>query len=86
MKKQPLRMCVACRSMQEKSNLIKFVKNKEGELSIDLNCNKEGRGAYICKNTKCLDLCIKKKALNRAFKSSIDEDIYSKMRELLNNE
>ena len=33
-KKQPLRMCVACREMKEKQDLLRVVKTKEGKVFV----------------------------------------------------
>ncbi|MBQ8749132.1 MAG: YlxR family protein [Clostridia bacterium] len=84
MSNNPLRMCVACREMKEKTQLLKVVKNKNGTIEIDEHSKKEGRGAYLCKNSECLNLCIKKKCFNRSFKSNISEDIYNKIKEYIN--
>lgn len=83
MENEPLRMCIACRCMKPKSTLIKIVKNKDGSIDIDANYNKDGRGAYICKNVDCLELLNKKKLLNKAFKSNIDDEIYLKIKEFI---
>ena len=48
-KKIPSRMCVVCRNMFEKPDLIRVVKGADG-VSIDLTGKKAGRGAYVCKN------------------------------------
>ena len=76
-----LRMCVACREMKDKKNLIRIVKNKEGQISIDLNGKKNGRGAYICKEQECFNKLKKQKSLNRAFKCNIDEEIIKSLEE-----
>ena len=34
-KKRPERMCVACREMKDKRNLIRLVRTPEGEIRID---------------------------------------------------
>ena len=39
----------------EKKELIRVVKSKEGEVSVDLTGKKSGRGAYICKDIECLE-------------------------------
>ena len=54
-KKVPLRMCTGCSEMKPKKELIRVVKNKEGEVSIDLTGKKAGRGAYICKDIECFN-------------------------------
>lgn len=80
-KKIPLRMCVACREMQPKRNLIRIVKNNEGEIFVDKTFKANGRGAYLCANLSCLEKAIKTKALNRAFKCEIDASVFEKIKE-----
>jgi len=75
------RMCIVCREMQDKKKLLRIVKNKEGELSVDLTGKKNGRGAYICRNEECLKKLIKQKSLNKTFKTNIDESFYKKIEE-----
>ena len=75
------RMCVVCRQMQDKRQLLRIVKTKEGELSIDNTGKKNGRGAYICKNEDCLKKLIKQKTLNKAFKMNINESFYKDIEE-----
>lgn len=75
-----LRMCIACREMQDKRNLLRVVKDKEGNIFIDQTGKKNGRGAYICKNEECLKKLIKQKSLNKAFKCEINADVYESLR------
>ena len=67
--------------MKDKRSLIRIVKNKEGEISIDQTGKKNGRGAYMCRSQDCLKLLIKNKALNKAFKCNIDEETITKIKE-----
>lgn len=46
---------------KDKRMLIRVVKNKEGEISIDLTGKANGRGAYICKDMTCFDKAKKEK-------------------------
>ncbi len=80
-KKIPLRMCVGCREMREKRDLIRIVKNSEGKIDIDFSQKANGRGAYLCKNEDCLKKCLKTNALNRALKCNIDADIIQKIQQ-----
>lgn len=73
------RMCVACRQMQDKKQLLRIVKTKEGELFIDKTGKKNGRGAYICNNEECLKKLIKQKSLNKTFKMNIEESFYKEI-------
>ena len=76
-----LRMCIACREMQDKRDLIRIVKDKEGNISIDKTGKKNGRGAYICKNEECLKKLIKQKSLNKSFKCDVSQDVYAMLEE-----
>lgn len=80
---EKLRMCIACREMKDKKQLVRIVKDKNEEISIDLTGKKNGRGAYICKNEDCLKKLIKTKALNRTFKTNIDENVYQSLEEII---
>ena len=84
-KKIPMRMCTGCGEMFDKRTLVRVVKSPEGEVSLDLTGKKSGRGAYVCKNPDCLKKARKKKAFERAFQVQIDEDVYNKMEEEMNN-
>ncbi len=78
-KKLPLRMCTGCGEMFDKRTLVRVVKSKDGEISLDLTGKKAGRGAYVCKNAECLKKARKKKAFERAFSVQIDSEIYDRM-------
>jgi len=64
-RKIPMRMCVGCREMKEKKELIRVVRSPEGEVSLDPGGKKSGRGAYVCRNADCLKRAIKQKQLER---------------------
>ena len=74
-KKVPMRMCVGCREMKPKKELLRVVRSPEGEVSFDLTGRKSGRGAYICADAECLARAIKQKQLERAFSAPISEEV-----------
>ena len=82
-KKIPMRMCVGCREMHEKRELIRRVKSAEGMVSIDMRGKAPGRGAYICKKSDCLERAMKSRALERALEHRIEPDVYERLREEL---
>lgn len=85
-KKIPLRMCTGCMEMKPKKELIRIVKNSDGDVSVDLTGKKSGRGAYICKNPECLEKAFKTKRLSRNLEIQISDDIYNKLKEEIENE
>ena len=76
-KKIPMRMCVGCREMKPKRELIRVVRSPEGEISLDFRGKANGRGAYVCPDPACLKKAIKARALERAFETKIPEEIYA---------
>ncbi|WP_443714823.1 RNase P modulator RnpM [Ruminococcus bicirculans (ex Wegman et al. 2014)] len=86
-KKIPMRMCLGCGEMKLKRELIRVVKSKEGDISLDLTGKKSGRGAYICKSVECFEKARKARKFERSFSCMISEDIYNSMEgELRENE
>lgn len=80
-KKVPLRKCIACGNRFEKKELIRIVKNSDGEIILDESGKLNGRGCYICTSEECLALVIKKKLLNRTFKTEVDEGVFDNLKE-----
>nr|WP_330373726.1 YlxR family protein [Niameybacter massiliensis] len=79
-KKIPLRKCTGCGEMKDKREMIRIVRDSEGNFSLDFTGKKAGRGAYICKNIDCLTQAEKNKGLERSYKTSVDKEIYNQLR------
>ena len=69
------RRCVGCNEIRPKGELIRIVRDKEGNVSVDISGRANGRGAYLCRNAECLKKAIKSRALNRSFKCEIDKNV-----------
>ena len=67
-------MCVGCRQMVPKKDLLRIVKTSNDELIFDSTGKKNGRGAYICANTNCLKNAIKQKQLHRALEQNLTKE------------
>lgn len=79
-KRNPQRTCMGCNQKKDKKDLIRIVKNKSGQITIDKTGKLEGRGAYICDNKDCLEKIIKNKRLERVFDMQISNEIYESLR------
>ncbi len=82
-KRVTLRMCVSCRARKEKEELLKVVRTVNGEAVLDKTYKLNGRGAYICKDIKCLEKCIKTKALNRVLKVEVSDELLEELKQNL---
>ena len=74
-KKIPMRMCVGCREMKEKRELIRVVRTPEGQVELDATGKRSGRGAYVCRQADCLKRSIKQKQLERQLEITLTPEI-----------
>ena len=80
-RKIPLRKCLGCGEMKEKKQLLRVVRSKEGEISVDFLGKAPGRGAYLCLSVACFDTARKSRRLERTFSAKIEEEIFDTLRE-----
>jgi predicted RNA-binding protein YlxR (DUF448 family) len=72
--------------IKPKKELIRVVKNKEGEISLDLVGKKPGRGAYVCRSAECLEKAFKTKRLSRNLETAISVEIYEDLQKAVVHE
>ncbi len=81
-----MRKCVATGEMKPKKELVRIVRSKEGEVSIDLTGKKSGRGAYLSKDKEAVLLAKKKNTLSNHLEVPINDSIYEELLELIEKE
>ena len=85
-RKVPLRKCVATGDMLPKKEMIRVVRSKEGEVSVDVTGKKPGRGAYVSKSEQAVDIARKKNVLGYQLDVKIPEEIYEELLTLIRRE
>ena len=85
MNKIPQRSCVVCRTQKNKNELLRIVKNKEGQIKVDTIGKEPDRGAYICYSMECLEKGIKTKKIEKSLETKINENTYMKIKEIIEN-
>lgn len=78
-KKIPLRKCVATGEMKPKKDMIRIVRSKEGEVSVDPTGKKSGRGAYLSKDRDIILQAKKKNTLANQLQAKIDDSLYDEL-------
>lgn len=78
-KKEPMRMCVACRQMNPKKSMTRIVRSAEKIVSADPSGKKPGKGAYLCKSKDCLEKARKSGSLRRALDVEIHDSVYEEL-------
>ena len=84
-KKKPLRMCLGCNEMKDKRELIRIVRNKDGDIFADPTSKAAGRGAYICRSVECLNKAKKSRRLEKTFSCRIPDEVYDAIERELND-
>ena len=82
-RKIPLRTCVVTGEKLDKRDLLRIVRDKNMQVSIDLTGKMNGRGAYIKKDIKVLEEAIKKKSLEKKLECEISNEVYDEIRKIL---
>ena len=82
-KKIPLRKCLATQEICPKKELIRVVRNKDGQVFVDVTGKLNGRGAYLKKSTEAISKAQKSKCLEKALECKIPEEIYLELYELI---
>ncbi|WP_415812362.1 RNase P modulator RnpM [Mesobacillus thioparans] len=85
-KKVPMRKCVATGEMRPKKELVRIVRSKEGEVSVDLTGKKSGRGAYLSKDKEAVELARKRNILSKQLETQVDDAIYDELNDLIEKE
>ena len=82
-KKIPMRRCVGCNEHKPKAELLRVVRDPEGGISLDFKGKKSGRGAYICRDVKCLKKARKSHRIDRDLECVISDEVYDAMEQEL---
>jgi len=82
----PQRSCVACRQVRTKSELVRIVRTPQGEVQLDETGKLAGRGAYVCRDQRCLEQGVKQNKLGRALGAPITAEVVELVRQSLAGE
>lgn len=85
-KKVPLRKCVATGEMLPKKSMIRVVRSKEGEVSVDVTGKKSGRGAYVSKSEQAVEIARKKNVLGHHLEAQVPEEVYEELIRVIRRE
>ncbi len=82
-KQIPVRQCIGCREMKPKKEMVRIIRTPVNEICLDKTGKLNGRGAYLCPNAECYRRAVRSKAIERALKVAIPDDIYKAIGEEL---
>jgi len=83
----PQRTCAACRQVKDKREMVRLVRTPAGAVEIDSSGKKEGRGAYLCRDSVCWEKALKGNHIQHALKGNVNrndlERLYEEGKDLL---
>ena len=82
-RKIPMRMCVGCREMKPKKDLLRVVRSPEGQVSLDATGKKAGRDAYCCYQAECLGRALKQGQLSRQLEVQLTPEVEQSLRDTM---
>ena len=82
-RKIPMRTCVVTHENLPKKELLRVVRDKEGNVTVDITGKANGRGAYIKKDLEVLDKAIKTKILEKKLECVIEDKIYEEIKNII---
>ena len=69
--------------MKPKQELIRVVRNKEGEVFVDITGKKNGRGAYVSNQLDVVEKAKKSNILERHLDTKIDDSVYEDLKAII---
>ncbi|CAO4168345.1 RNA-binding protein [Methylorubrum populi] len=82
--REPVRTCIVTREALLPKKMIRFVRGPDGRVVPDLRARLPGRGAWVSANRASVEAAVKRRAFNRAFKTSevkVDPDLADQVAE-----
>ena len=74
-----MRKDIVTGEMMPKRQLIRVVKNKEGEVTLDPTGKKSGQGAYIAVDVEIAKRAKEEKTFEKAFHVKLDDSFYDEL-------
>ena len=74
-KKVPVRQCIGCGEMKNKSEMMRVLKDSDGMVTLDVTGRKNCRGAYLCISGECLHKARKNRGMEGSFKMCFPEEL-----------
>ena len=82
-KKIPMRTCIVTKESIPKKELIRVVRDKDGNVLVDITGKQNGRGAYLKKDIDVIKKAEKSKILERVLGVNIPNSIYEELENLI---
>lgn len=82
----PERTCIGCGRKAAKGGFVRIVRTPQGQTRVDDTGRASGRGAYLCRDLSCLQQALKRRAVDRALRTSLDQEAATALQEAVGGE
>ena len=82
-KKIPMRTCVVTKEKLPKKELIRIVRNKEGEVFVDITGKQNGKGVYLKLDKIVIEKAKKGHVLDKYLEIEVNDKIYDELNDLI---
>ena len=82
-KKIPMRTCVVTKEKFPKKELIRIVRNKDGEVFVDPSGKQNGKGVYLKLDKEIIEKARKSKVLDKYLEIEVNDKIYDEIVDLI---
>ncbi len=77
--RSPQRTCIACRTKRAKNELLRVTRTPAGDVELDLEQAKPGRGAYVCRDEACVTRALTARAFTRHLGATLSDDFRERL-------
>lgn len=70
-----VRTCVACRTRDDRDDLVRWVADEDGRVLLDARAVRSGRGAWVHPTRACITVMVKRHAAERSLKTEVQRDL-----------
>ena len=78
-KRIPLRTCVVTKEQFPKQELLRIVRDKDGNVTVDETGKANGRGAYLKKDISVFEKAQKSKVLDKILEVEVPDSIFDEL-------
>lgn len=78
-RKIPMRKDIVTGEMFPKKELVRVVRSKEGDVTLDPTGKANGRGAYVSLNVKNAEMAKEKRIFDKAFGVKVVDEFYDEL-------
>ena len=82
-KKIPMRTCVVTKEKLPKKELVRIVRNKDGEVFVDPTGKQNGKGVYLKLDNEIVEQAKKTHILNKYLEVEVNDSIYDELKKLI---